>query len=204
MEACPPPLASSLRSAPSRSCPRRCSAASRAWSTRSSRMTGFDPLRAVEGEVLLAPGARGDGLEQEELVIAGVEAVDHAPHEPALAALEDRQPLGPVVPLAVRELVDLVAGLAAEELGQVGGVGRDAMDRQRGRVAAPAMRAVLAREADREARRIDAGLRGEADEAAEALFAGAGRDDEHRVLEVHDDHVEGPAQVHGCDLPQTG
>jgi hypothetical protein len=62
-------------------------------------------------------------------VIAGVEAVHDAAHEPALAALEDRQSLGPVVPRAVRELVDVVAGLAAEELDEVLGVGRDAVDR---------------------------------------------------------------------------
>ena len=52
-------------------------------------------------------------------MVAGVEAIDDAPDEPALAAVEDRQALGPVVPVAARELVDLVAGLAAEELGQV-------------------------------------------------------------------------------------
>ena len=75
-------------------------------------------------------------------------------------------------------------------------VGRDAVDRERRGVAAAAIRAVLAREADREARRIDARLRGEADEAAQALVARAGGDDEHRVLEVPDDRVEGRADVH--------
>jgi hypothetical protein len=49
-------------------------------------------------------------------VVAGVEAIDDAADEPALAAIEDRQALRPVAPRAAGELVDLVAGLAAEEL----------------------------------------------------------------------------------------
>ena len=46
------------------------------------------------------------------------------------------------------------------------------------------------READEEARRVDARLRGEADQAAGALAAGAHGDDEHRVVEIADERVE--------------
>ena len=36
------------------------------------------------------PALGREGLQQEELVIARVEAIDDAPDEPALAAIEDR------------------------------------------------------------------------------------------------------------------
>ena len=47
-----------------------------------------------------------------------------------------------------------------------------------------AVRVVHAREADQEARRVDRGLRREADQAARALAAGGGRDDVHDVVDL--------------------
>ena len=101
-----------------------------------------------------------------------------------------------LVPGAARELVDLVAGLAAEQLGQRGRVLGHAVDAEQLGIAAAAVGAVVVREADREARRVDARLGREADQAAERLAAGAGGDDEHRVLEAADERVEGGCGVH--------
>jgi hypothetical protein len=54
------------------------------------------------------------------------------------------------------------------------------------------------REAHREARRVDARLGREADEAAEQLVTGARRDDEHRVFEVADEGMERLRHIHAA------
>src|SRR3954447_22200105 len=83
-------------------------------------VAGLDALRAVEGELLLLGLAHAaDRLEDERVVVAGDEALDDPPDEPVRQAGDDRAPLRPLVPLAALELVDLVAGLAAEELGDL-------------------------------------------------------------------------------------
>ena len=64
--------------------------------------------------------------------------------------------------------------------------------------------AVLVREADEEARRVDARLRREADQAARALPPRAGRHDEHRVVEVADQRVERRLRVHRRDGTVAG
>jgi hypothetical protein len=159
-------------------------------------MAGVDALRPVERELALGgvPLCR-DRLEQEGVVIAGVGPPDHAADEPVRAVVEDRHAVRPLAPGGAGELVDVVAGLAAEQLGQLGRVCGDAVHAEHVRVAPAAERAVLVRQAHREARRVDAHLRGEAHEAPERLVPRARGDDEHRVLEVADERVEGRRDV---------
>ena len=63
-------------------------------------------------------------------MIARVGAPQHPADEPVGAVVEDRHAAAPLVPGAARELVHLVARLAAEQLGQRLGVRRDAVDAQ--------------------------------------------------------------------------
>src|SRR3954453_18533544 len=146
----------------------------------------LDPLRAVEGELLLLGLAlAADGLEDDRVVVAGGEALDDPPDEPVRQAGDDRAPLRPLVPLAPLELVDLVAGLPAEQLGDLLAVRRDEVHAEVLGALGDLEGVVLVRQPGQEARRIDADLRREADEAARALpVAGDGRDDEHRVVEL--------------------
>ena len=100
-------------------------------------------------------------------------------------------PPGPGSHAHARELVDLVAGLAAEQLRQLRLLlGHEVHAEQLGALRDP-VGAVLVREADEEARRVDARLGREADQAAGALAVRARGDDEHRVVEVADERVEG-------------
>src|SRR3954469_10275088 len=87
--------------------------------TISRFMTWVDALGPVEGELVLVARVGGDRLEQEGVVIARVDALEHAPDEPVLAAGEDRDALGARVPVGLGELVGGVSGLAAEQLGEV-------------------------------------------------------------------------------------
>ncbi len=98
--------------------------------------------------------------------------------------VEDREVVRAREPRAARELVDLVAGLAAEQLDEVAALARDGVHGERGRVAREAIRAVAARQAREEAVRVDARLRPESDDAAVALAGGRRRDDEHRVVQA--------------------
>ena len=160
----------------------------------SGLVTGIDPLGAMERELVLRARAGRDRLQEIGVVVAGVEALQHTAGEPVLAAVEDRDAVH-VAPRRALELVHLVAGLAAEQLGEVLGVGGHRVHTEHRRVPAVPERAVGVREADDEARRVDAGLGGEADQAAERLAVGrARRDDEHRVLEIADEAIE---VVHG-------
>src|SRR3954468_4435406 len=84
-------------------------------------VSGGDRHGAVKGEWLLgAVGVRIERFEQEGDVVAGGQALEHAPGKPVAARLEHRRASRPLAPGALRELVDLVAGLRAEQLGQVG------------------------------------------------------------------------------------
>src|SRR3954451_17952265 len=150
--------------------------------TVSSRfVTRVDALRTVERELVLLDRRPGDRFKEEGVVVAGVEAREHATDEPVLAAREDRDALGAFAPLAAGELVDLVAGLAAEQLGEVAGIGGDGVHAERVRVLAEPERAVLVRQTGDEARRVDARLGREAHEAAERARGG---EDGHRVLDL--------------------
>ena len=168
-------------------------------------VAGFDPLRAVERElVLVGAGLRRDGLEQEGVVVAAVGAPEDAADEPVRAGVEERHPARSLVPRAARGLVDLVPGLAAEELRQRLRIRRDAVDAEQLRVPAATVRAVVVRQADDEPRRIDAHLGGEADQAAQRLLVRAGRDDEHRVLQVTDERAERGATSTAATLGKPG
>lgn len=129
-------------------------------------MPRFDAPSAVKGEL----GLRGlhlrlDGVEQEPHVVAERELLEHPPREPVATLGEDRCAERPGAPIAAGELVDLVAGLPAEELGQRGGRGGNEVHRKALGLARHAEGAVVAGDADEEARRVDAALRGEADQA---------------------------------------
>src|SRR3954447_22590814 len=157
------------------------------WACGGLRLVaGLDALRAGEGELLLFGLAHAaDGLEDDRVVVAGDEALGDPPDEPVRQAGDDRNPLRPLVPLAPLELVDLVAGLAAEELGDLLAVARDEVYAEVRRALGDLVGVVLVRQPGQEARRIDADLRREADEAARALpVAGDRRDDEHRVVKL--------------------
>src|SRR3954470_2448312 len=158
----------------------------------SGLVPGLDPLRAVEGELVgVGPALRQHRLEQDRVVIAGVEPVEHAADEAVRAGVEQRRAAGAGLPPDARELVDLVAGLAAEQLRQLGLLLGYEVDAEQLGTARDPVGAVLVREADEEARRVDARLGGEADQAARALALRAGGDDEHRVVEIADERVEG-------------
>src|SRR5690606_13857926 len=121
-------------------------------------------------------------LEQETDVIAERNALEHGAREPALAVVEDRRAVR-VVPADARELVDLVAGLTTEDLGDPPVVRLDEMhgeDRCRAR---DAESVIFLRDAGQETRRVDAALRAEADEAAGRLAADRRRHDVQRIVE---------------------
>src|SRR4051794_10719786 len=93
------------------------------------RVPGLDPLGAMEGQLLLLGLAlAGERLEDHRVVVAAVDARDDPTDEPVRQALDDRDARRPLVPVAALELVDLVAGLAAEELGDLGAVGGHEVD----------------------------------------------------------------------------
>jgi hypothetical protein len=83
-------------------------------------VTGFDVADVLERQD--APSSAGvvggDGLEQEAEMVAERKLADHAADEPVLACVEDRGALGSGVPLGFLELVDAVARLTAEQLGE--------------------------------------------------------------------------------------
>src|ERR687885_1371064 len=165
----------------------------------------LDALRAVEGELLLLGLAlAADRLEDDRVVVAGDEALDDPPDEPVRQPGDDRHAVRALVPLAAGELVDVVAGLTPEQLGDLLAVGRDEMDAEVLRAPGDTVGAVLVRQAGEEPRRLDADLRREADQAPRALaVAGYRRDDEHRVVQLaHErgerlDDVVGHGHVRG-------
>src|SRR3954470_3630350 len=154
-------------------------------------MAGIDISCLLKAEL---PGllsvAPGDRLEEVAYVVAEVDAAQDPADEDVGYAVEDRHAFRAVVPRPLGELVDLVARLASEQLGQVPRVGGYLMDGQHRRTLGDSERAVLDRQADEEAGRMDRTLGCESHEAAVALFTGDGRDDEHRVLELADEGLE--------------
>mgnify|MGYP006968067267 CR=1 FL=1 len=93
-----------------------------------------------------------------------------------------------------------VAGLAAEELGEVAPVGRDKVHGEMGRRERDTVGVVGLRDAHEQARRVDAALGCEADEAARGLPLRRGGHDVDRVVESFDEGGEVLlAEVLGCD-----
>src|SRR5829696_9836147 len=85
----------------------------------SGLVAGIDALRAVERELLgVRPPLGQHGREQEDVVVARVDPLEHATHEAVRARVEQRRALGTGAPGAVLELVDLVARPPAEQLRQ--------------------------------------------------------------------------------------
>lgn len=114
-------------------------------------MAWVDPAGPVEGEF----GERGAGVglygseEEGDVVAKGVAGLDGG-GEPVVAVVEDGETVGAFLPGAVGELVCVVAGLTAEELGQLGGGGGDEVNGNGLRLLGEAGGAVLVRKADEE------------------------------------------------------
>ena len=88
------------------------------------------------------------------------------PGEPVVEPRQDRRAAGPGRQSHARELVDLVAGLPAEQLGEVVVGLRDEVDDEHLGLRRHAEGAVAPRQPDEEPRRMDRRLRREPDEAA--------------------------------------
>src|SRR5829696_7576843 len=88
-------------------------------STLRDRVPGFDVADLLHPELPYAGSLANPvmGVEQECHVVAGVDAIGDRAGEPVTAG-EHGTPVGARTPFDVRELVDLVAGLAAEEVRQ--------------------------------------------------------------------------------------
>src|SRR4051794_11936441 len=82
----------------------------------SGRMARLEVLDVLEAEVQRLAAVRGlPRLEPQPEMVTQIEAVEHAPREPAGRSLEHRHPVRSVLPLAHLELVHLVARLLAEQ-----------------------------------------------------------------------------------------
>src|SRR3954462_12334624 len=154
-------------------------------------MARVDSTGSVKGELVEWSARVGlDRVEEEGDVVAYGIAGEDGGGEPVVAVVEEGEAVGAFVPVAMGELVYIVAGLAAEDFGQMAGGGRDEVDGYCLCFLGKAGSAVLVREADEEPRRVDAALGGEADQAASERLPLAGGDDEHRVVELADQLLE--------------
>src|SRR4051794_15640909 len=155
-------------------------------------MPWLDRFHGLETEIdPTAPIFGGNGLEPEPQVVTEVEAVEHAAREPARRRSKDGDALRPLRPVAELELVDLVARLAAEQLRQLALCRTEEVHDDRVRLADHVECAVLLRDAREEARRLDAALRCEADQAAGPLAIDAdGGDYVHRPVQAADELLE--------------
>src|SRR5947209_18935419 len=150
-------------------------------------VSGVDPLAPAKCERAVGSAQVDDGrLEREADVITEVAALEHLAREPALELLDHRRPTRSRFPLAARELVHLVAGLAAEQDGELLGIPRDRMNHEHVGIHSQPVRAVLHRQAGQEARRMDRDLGREADQASRPFVSASDRDDEQRVVELAD------------------
>jgi hypothetical protein len=95
------------------------------------------------------------------------------------------------VPTAAGELVDVVARLAAEQRGEFRLVAAEEMDGEYRGAACNVVGVVGDRQANKEPRRIDAGLRREPDQESGVIIVAPGSDDEHRVIKA----VEKAAEI---------
>ena len=119
-------------------------------------------------------------------VIAKVETLDDSSDEPGHGAVEYRDAGRTFGPGASLELVDLVAGLAAEQLDDVVSLASKDVHGEVSGGFGDAPRSVLDRDRHEESRRVDARLGGESNDAAGALATGRRRDDvERRVGPGH-------------------
>ena len=154
----------------------------------------------------LARAALGEHRQQVRDVVAAVEALLDPAREP-VDAREHRHPPGTGLPVDVGELVDRVTGLRAEVPGEIlVVVAQDVHDEQVGALRG-LVGVVALREADEEVRGIDAALGGEPDEATRLLAGrGAGRDDQHRVVDGAHERLErghGRRRTHRLEHPHV-
>ena len=133
----------------------------------------------VERPVIL-DGPHRDRLEKKSDVVAQGMAIHDPPREPQRTLDEQRLASRALVELPPRELVDLVARLAAEELRQVKAAGGDEVNSEMRRAFGRLERGVLHRKAHEEPRRIDARLGRKAEQASLPRPAGGGRHNERR------------------------
>jgi hypothetical protein len=110
-----------------------------------------------------------DGFEQEADMVAELDVVAYVSGKPAAELSQHRGLPRGGFPCATGELVDLVAGLAAEQLREFLRVVRDGMDDEGLGVAGDAIGPVLHRQAGQKAGRADRHLRGEANQTARAV-----------------------------------
>lgn len=99
------------------------------------------------------------------------------------------------MPGAAGELVDLVAGVLPEESRQSQIVRGEHVHGEVSGLRGHAVGVVLVRQAHQEAARMDADLRGETDQAACPLTTCGRGHDEHRVVELRDQCLEGCSLV---------
>src|SRR5438477_3039485 len=187
----PPSAAPWPASAPSATSPSSARArrpkATCTWRSPSGLVAGLDALRRLEAQ---RAGGRlvvdaGLGLDDEGDMVAHVEPADDGPGDPALHPVEDGDAARPGPPRAALELVDLVAGLAAEQLGQAAVVVGQPVDGEHRRRRRHREGVVRLRHAGQDPGRVDAALRPEADEAARAApVRRDGGDDDHGGVEA--------------------
>ena len=127
-------------------------------------MAGFDVSRLLGPEGIGAALVRGgDRLEEVADVVAQVDTGEHAPDEDVVDTIEHRDTARPGAPGPLGQLVDLVGGLAPEQLGQIVLVGGNQVHGEHRGGLGDAVRAVLDGQADEESGRVDRALGGEAD-----------------------------------------
>jgi len=119
-----------------------------------------------------------DGLEQEPDVVAERMTLEDPARTPRGALGQERLATGPGIPSARRELVDIIAGLAAKQLGEIRPLSGYNMYPQMRGIESCAKRRVPHRQTHQQTRRMDTRLRGESDEAPVARLATVCSDDE--------------------------
>ena len=93
-------------------------------------MAGVEVGHGLEAELgAVVPALSGDGSEDQSDMVARIDPVHDLAREPPRAFSEHRRAaVRPGLPLATGELVDVVAGLLAEESGQPGVGGSEGVD----------------------------------------------------------------------------
>ena len=118
-------------------------------------------------------------------MVAEVEALDDSTDEPRRCSVEHRDSTVALGPIALFELVDLVTGLAAEQVDDIHPLAPEQMHRDVAGGRGDAPRPVRFRDRDEEARRVDARLSGETDHTSGPFTGSRCRDHvERRVSAV--------------------
>ena len=114
-------------------------------------VAGAELLGLVKRQrICAAVVACGKRLKHEGNVIADSSLFENAAGEPSSALVEDRQSARARVPLAERELVDVISGLASEQTGQIDRHRRQKVDCQSLRARGHPQGVILVRDADDE------------------------------------------------------